>query len=419
MTDVFTAENSPGGPSNSGLTIAVAGAEFGWGSTGKLCAVMAELRRSAPVPLRFIGLASRLSRTLLAAHGVDQWYDVATDDREAVAEVARHENVAAGLVVLEGPAASSLEAVGVPTVFVDSLPFLWTRSDLPSLPLDASVYCAQRCIELEPHSRDLLAAVSNLQWVEAVVLENTGTQGAETSNSSPTAAPFQRALVSFGGLRSPTLTDWTSYPRVVLPATLNALERAGFSAVHVAGNLPREFPWESVRASHPMDGASMKVTYGPLPHAEFLRHVSEADVLLASPGLTTLLEAGARSTPVVCLPPQNLSQIFNGRFHSRAVGADTRVRWPDDVFSEETVLRDRTSSEDAVLRLIYGGISAAAKSPDRAETAVGAGVLAALERAQAGADWSGLARGVGGGGARQVAGHVLALALPTSGAVSG
>ncbi|WP_405835518.1 hydroxymethylcytosylglucuronate/cytosylglucuronate synthase [Streptomyces platensis] len=419
MADVLAAVNSSLGLRNSGLTIAVAGAEFGWGSTGKLCAVIAELRRSAPVPLRFVGLASRLSRTLLAAHGVDQWYDVATDDREAVAEVVRQENVSAGLVVLEGAAASSLEAAGVPTVFVDSLPFLWTRSDLPSLPLDVSVYCAQRCVELEPHSRDLLAAVSNLQWVEAVVLENTGTQGANTGNASPTAVSFQRALVSFGGLRSPTLTDWTSYPRVVLPAALTALERAGCSEVHVAGNLPQEFPRESVRASHPVDGASMKVTYGALPHAEFLRHVSDADVLLASPGLTTLLEAGARSTPVVCLPPQNLSQIFNGRFHSRAVGADTRVRWPDDVFCEEAVLRDRTSSEEAVLRQIYGGISAAAQSPDRAETAVGAGVLAALERARAGADWSGLARGLGSGGARQVAGHVLALARPTSGAVSG
>lgn len=131
MADVLAAVNSSIGLRNSGLTIAVAGAEFGWGSTGKLCAVIAELRRSAPVPLRFVGLASRLSRTLLAAHGVDQWYDVATDDREAVAEVARRENVSAGLVVLEGPAASSLEAAGVPTVFVDSLPFLWTRSDLP------------------------------------------------------------------------------------------------------------------------------------------------------------------------------------------------------------------------------------------------------------------------------------------------
>lgn len=103
MADVLAAVNSSIGLRNSGLTIAVAGAEFGWGSTGKLCAVIAELRRSAPVPLRFVGLASRLSRTLLAAHGVDQWYDVATDDREAVAEVARRENVSAGLVVLEGP----------------------------------------------------------------------------------------------------------------------------------------------------------------------------------------------------------------------------------------------------------------------------------------------------------------------------
>ncbi|MFJ6746940.1 hypothetical protein ACIQNI_01910 [Streptomyces sp. NPDC091266] len=49
---------------------------------------------------------------------------------------------------------------------------------------------------------------------------------------------------------------------------------------------------------------------------------------LTSPGLTTLLEAGALARSVVCLPPQNLSQIFHGRFHSSAVGADIRVRRP-------------------------------------------------------------------------------------------
>ena len=100
-----------------------------------------------------MGLASRLSRTLLAEHGIDRWYDVAVDDRKAVAEVVRQERIVAGLVVLEGPAAMALEGAEVPTVFVDSLPFLWTEGDRAALPMDVSVYCAQRCVDLPAECR--------------------------------------------------------------------------------------------------------------------------------------------------------------------------------------------------------------------------------------------------------------------------
>lgn len=413
-------EHDPGGVAG---TIAVAGAEFGWGSTGKLSAVIAALRARSPRPLRFVGLASRLSRTLLAEHGIDRWYDVAVDDRKAVAEVVRQERIVAGLVVLEGPAAMALEGAEVPTVFVDSLPFLWTEGDRAALPMDVSVYCAQRCVDLPAECRGVLASIGNLRWVEAVV-------SAAPSASAPAPSeqvPMRRALVNLGGLRSPTLGDWTCYPRVVVPAVLSALAAFGVRDAHVAGNLPEAFRAELEAAAGPVGGAGaaggadeagtargeLRVTYGPLGHREFLDRLARADVLLTSPGLTTLLEAGALARPVVCLPPQNLSQIFNGRFHSSAVGADVRVRWPAEVFSEERVLDDRTTAEEAALRVIYGGIADAVRDTGRVRPAVRDGVLAALRRARDGADWRGLADTVGAAGAAQVADHVLALALRT------
>ncbi|MEU5538369.1 hydroxymethylcytosylglucuronate/cytosylglucuronate synthase [Streptomyces sp. NPDC020362] len=395
-------------------TVALAGAEFGWGSTGKLSALIATLRDRSPVPLRFVGIASGLSRTLLSAHGIDRWYDAPADDSQAVADVVRREDVRAGLVVLEGPAAVALEDAGVPTAFVDSLPFLWTKGDRDSLPTDVSVYCAQRCVDLPDECRDVLASITNLRWVEAVMAVPDQARPAASPGGPVPGMPARRALVSLGGLRSPTLTDWTSYPRLVVPAALGALESVGMAEVHVAGNLPAGFAADVDHSS------PMHVTYGPLGHEAFLERLADTDVLLTSPGLTTLLEAGARATPTVCLPPQNLSQIFNGRFHSRAIGADVRVRWPDRVFAEDDVLRDRTTAEEAALRPIYAGIATAAdEDAVRTRAEVRDGILAALLRADAGACWPALADTVGRNGAAQVADHVLDLVLRTPTAARG
>ncbi|GAA4803508.1 hydroxymethylcytosylglucuronate/cytosylglucuronate synthase [Streptomyces ziwulingensis] len=397
----------------SSTTVALAGAEFGWGSTGKLSAVIAALRDRTSGPLRFVGLASGLSRTLLQEHGVERWYDLDVTDRQAVADVVRRERISTALVVLEGPAAIALEAAGVPTVFVDSLPFLWTDGDRDVLPTEVSVYCAQKCLDLPPECQGVLSAVTNLRWVEAVVAHTARASGpapenarAGTGSTRPASdAPWRSALVSLGGLRSPTLTDWTCYPSLVVPATLGALAAAGVREVHVAGNLPAGF---TVDADHP---PGVDVTYGSLPHETFLERLADTDVLLTSPGLTTLLEAGARGRPTVCLPPQNLSQIFNGRHHSHAVGTDVRVRWPQEVFSEADVLRDRTGPEDTALRVIYGGIAAAAAGPDahRVRADVRDAIRAALRDARAGARWTGLTDAVGRHGARQVADRLLAL----------
>ncbi|MFI8872269.1 hydroxymethylcytosylglucuronate/cytosylglucuronate synthase [Streptomyces sp. NPDC055243] len=387
-------------------TVAVAGAEFGWGSSGKLSAVLAALRARSPRPLRFVGLASGLGRPLLSQHAVDRWYDLpagvsAGEGADAMAKVVAAEGIDAAVVVLDGPAAMALEAAGVPTVFVDSLPFLWTEGDLAELPLEASVYCAQQCVELPQECLGVLASVRELRWVEAVI-------GAPPESPRPRGSrpePFRSALVNLGGLRAPGLADWTRYPEIVVPAVLEVLGAYGVREAHVAGNLPADLARRLCGASD----SALSVTAGPLDHGEFLHRLAACDLLLTSPGLTTLLEAGSLSVPTVCLPPQNLSQIFNGRFHSRAVMADVRVVWPPTVFTEDAALAHRPQGEDAALRVIYGGITAAAEAPNapRTVTAVRDGVLEALRRAADGADWGGLAARVGTGGAAQVADALL------------
>ncbi|MCK7623761.1 hydroxymethylcytosylglucuronate/cytosylglucuronate synthase [Streptomyces sp. RS10V-4] len=414
------------GPGPAAVTVAIAGIEFGWGSSGKLSAVLTALRERSARPLRFVGLASGLGRPLLAGQPVERWYDLPDDPggaRAAVGAVARDEEVRAALVVLDGAAAKALEGAGVPTVFVDSLPFLWTDGDRDALPLEVSAYCAQRCPELPDACRGVLDAVRALLWVEAVI-GSAGPGPWPQRRHGP--RPGGTALVNLGGLRAPGLADWTRYPGIVVPAALAALAAYGTREVHVAGNLPpelveRQAAMFHVKRAAGAGGPPMAVTAGPLPHREFLARLAGCEVLLTSPGLTTLLEAGSLGVPTVCLPPQNLSQIFNGRFHSRAVGAAVRTTWPASVVSEETALERRTGGEDAALRVVYDGIAAAygdrgaaaGGGPDgpRPEVvaAVRDGILTALRTAGRGADWGGLARCVGTGGAAQVADALLAI----------
>ncbi|MGX8904244.1 hydroxymethylcytosylglucuronate/cytosylglucuronate synthase [Streptomyces netropsis] len=392
-------------PSREPVTIALSGSEFGWGSSGKLSAVLSALRQRSRSPLRFVGLGSGLGRPLLAEHAVDRWYDLpdtAHGVRAAVEEAVRSQAVRAAVVVLDGTVARALETAGVPTAFVDSLPFMWTEGDRAALPLNATVYCAQQCVELPPECQGILASVRALRWVGAVI----GTPPPPRADA-PAARPCRKVVVSLGGLRAPRLADWTDYPRVVVPVVLEALAAFGVREVRLAGNLPAGLLARLVDR-HP---APLRVTAGALSHSAFLAELAGCDALLTSPGLTTLLEAGSLRVPTVCLPPQNLSQIFNGRAHSRAVDADVRVTWPGEVFQEDEALALRSKGEDHALELIYGGIGRAAARADGGHVAAALkdGVLAALRRTAGVADWGALTAAVGTGGADQVADAVLGI----------
>ncbi|WP_246150914.1 hydroxymethylcytosylglucuronate/cytosylglucuronate synthase [Streptomyces qinzhouensis] len=399
--------NSAAPATRSGLlTVALVGAEFGWGSSGKLSAVLSALHDRPTPPLRFIGMASGLGRPLLAEHTVDGWYDLPDDPGRmtlAVDELVRSQGVRAAVVVLDGAAATALLSSGVPTVFIDSLPFLWSEGDRAALPLDATVYCAQKSVELPPECRTVLADARGLRWVEAVIARPRAAEP-EHGSRRDAGRPYRRALVSLGGLRAPGL-DPEHYPRLVVPAVLEALAAYGIEEAHIAGNLPGDLAGRLIDSS----AAPPRTTAGPLGHGAFLDRLGACDVLLTSPGLTTLLEAGGLSVPTVCLPPQNLSQIFNGRYHSRALGAELRVPWPQDVLVEDEALALRSEGENHALERIYGAIGAAARGDDRQHIghALRDGVLDALHRSTGVGRWDTLTTTVGTGGAAQVADALL------------
>ncbi|HET8683395.1 MAG TPA: hydroxymethylcytosylglucuronate/cytosylglucuronate synthase [Micromonosporaceae bacterium] len=368
--------------------IAVCGVDFGWGSAGKLRAVLRACRALRD-DLRVVVLGTRLGRPVLADQAVEAWYEHWPRERRTLGALLDRHGVAAGLVVLDPAAAEALEEAGCRTVFLDSLPYLWTAAD--ALPFNVTAYCAQYCPQLPRPSWDPLRRVARLHWVEGVM-------------TGPPAGPRDRSLavLNLGGLHSPANPDGNpTYLSLVLAPALAALARAGYRTVHACGNISAVDIPETARVP------AVTIQVGPRPHAEFLALLARAGLLLTSPGLTTLLEASSQATPTVCLPPQNLSQILNGDRFATIVDAGCRVSWPVGVLDLGAVEQARVHGEEAGLAEIDRVLRShdpAAVHPRLLEL-----VEAAILRAGQVRSWSALADDTGRGGAHQVAQVLLGI----------
>ncbi|MBV9142671.1 MAG: hydroxymethylcytosylglucuronate/cytosylglucuronate synthase [Pseudonocardiales bacterium] len=317
--------------------VIICGADFGYGSAGKLAAMAEQLR------IPFIKVGTTLGADVLTeVHCVAQ-HDYPSDVDELHRIVRRH-TIQAALVVLDPLIADMLHQCDVPVVYVDSLPYLWTAAD--PVPVDASAYCAQLCTSLPQSCWAQLRRIRDLRWVEAIV-----------SSVPQQAAPSGPIVVNVGGVGSPSLkAEDAAYPAAVLPAVLEGLTAAGRPVV-VTGNVPQGLREELQNTYASCDPV------GTLSHPDFLALLSSSSLLLTSPGMTTILEAGALGHPTVLLPPQNLSQMLNARLILDACGTGETssgfLDWPTTVIDQNTLAQRRQLGEQAAIGYIYQRIASA------------------------------------------------------------
>lgn len=310
--------------------LVVAAVDFGWGSAGKLDAILAALSQARPP--RLIVLGSGLGRPVLCDLVPEAWYDEWPADESGLRALLGRHDVAAGLVVLDPEAATRIEAARTPCVYVDSLPYLWTDAD--PLPTTVSAYCAQTSLGGGPTPRTL-RRVENLIWV-----------GPITKPVVPAPRDDAVAVVNLGGLHSPGHPCGNpAYLRLVLPAAVHALRAAGARDIHVCGNV-------GAAEVIALVGDDAITSVGPRGHDDFLALTSRAGVLVTSPGLTTLLESLRARTPLACLPPQNVSQILNAEQFAAAAGPQVCVGWPPGVLDLDEVETARGDGELAALKVM-------------------------------------------------------------------
>lgn len=376
------------------MRLLVNATNFGLGSAGKLASVLAELPDATAVVYGselganvFDGSVPIVGR---AASGTP------------LAEVVAAYDVDVALVALDPAVANELTALGLPVVYLDSLPFLWTRQE--EVPTGVDAYLAQMS-PLPIASEGPLRAVDNLTWIEAVV--------PRTRPSAPALGPGPDVVVNLGGLASWfSLADDLAYPWMVLPPLLESLSEAGAGEVLVTtSTVAVPIVTAAAEGDYGID-----VTVRSMPHPEFIAALARCRLLVTSPGLTTLLESGHLRVPTVVLPPQNLSQCLNITGVTAVGGGDRCVHWPGDVLDLAEVEKARRHGEHAAVDLIYRSLSRGRSRQDlRHELRDAmAAALAATPSSPAGA----LTDLMGVGGARQVADCLRSLVWQLAGCLS-
>jgi hydroxymethylcytosylglucuronate/cytosylglucuronate synthase len=344
--------------------------DFGWGSVGKLRLILDELP-GVPVALHPDHGRPGPARELLG-------------DRHQFVSCAP-EQASVALVINDPVAADEITAMGVPVIYVDSLPYLWATP--AEVPKQVAVYCAQRGPYGELAAYNPLTERPEIEWIDPIVPRGRGRRGGGG------------VVVNVGGLHSHLVESAAdAYLRLVLLPLTELLADAGQPVAAVCGNLPR---WACREVALRLPGP---VAVGAQQPSDFEVTLRRADLLITSPGSTTILQAAASELPTILLPAQNLSQVLNTEIFSSAVrGA---VRWPSSVLDRAQVERLRPAGEETVLRYVYSAISAAADSAS-ARAAVRAAIAAGLaEGSTATATPAPIFSAVGMGGAGQVSRRV-------------
>jgi hydroxymethylcytosylglucuronate/cytosylglucuronate synthase len=363
--------------------LVVCGVDFGWGSAGKLSAIGHALLAMCGPQLRIIVVGTGLGRPVLKDLPVVRWEEQV--DPEQLPALLAEQRVGAGLVILDPARAIALERAGCPIVYVDSLPYLWTAQD--RLPYEVTVYAAQLCHVIPRYAWQPLRRIRRLRWVEGI------TPGWASSRRRVQPG---LAVVSLGGLHAPGRAAG-AYEQLVLAPTLQALAAAGFTTIEVCGNVGALAEQVAHLACPALVRSAARA------HSEFLNLLDRATLLVCSPGLTTLIEAGQRCLPTVCLPPQNVSQILNSARFAEQVHPGSRVDWPACVLDMETIEQARPLGEEAAVARLYEALAAATRQRAQIWRDLQEAVGAAIGQAQVYRSWDGLVTGMGMRGAQQVA----------------
>lgn len=313
---------------------------FGWGGLGKLRLILDNLPR-ARVALYGGRRITTLTKEMLGSHHIFEQ----TTQRSDVA-----------LVINDYNAANTIADLNIPVVYVDSLPYLRkTDAEIPAL--DKIVYyCVQKYpIELVPLAKPL-QKVNGIKWIDPIVPSARSRRGG------------QGVVISVGGLHTYDISGLDSeladravaaYLTLILFPLVNQLQAAGRKVFAVSGNLDAD-TCRRLRTLLPECKA-----IGPQSPYAFECILNDADLLITSPGSTTILQAMSSNLPTLLLPPQNNSQIFNARLYSKP-GADT-MQWPTRMLDLEKIDQVRSRGLVAVSNYVYQAIVDAADSHEMSD----------------------------------------------------
>lgn len=290
---------------------------FGLGPNGKLCSIINYNKE-----YEWYACGDKLD---LSIYKENPFIDVCwTKNEKNLEEFIKKYNIKYAVDVLDPDLAIFLKKVGVKVIYVDSLPFMWTKADL--IPYNVDYYCAQKYPEYKMNP--VLKQVKNFVWINPITM---GKIKEQNKNG---------IVINFGGLHSP-FGEGEEYFEIVMKTLLPMLSKkdiiitGGSNVIKLAKKL---FP---------------KITSVTYSHEEFLTKVSNAELFITSPGLTTIYETCGMDIKTIIIPPQNLSQFYNIEIAERICKNVKVLRWNDSNLSMKQIKTLKDKTEEETVKYIY------------------------------------------------------------------
>lgn len=185
-------------------------------------------------------------------------------------------------------------------VYIDILFWMWP--DIPSYLENADYYFIEDFTGVTENIDRIGRNIKN-PIIVGPILDESFREAGESVNRRE-----NKLLVSFGGIESALTQSGinTNYPYFVTEILLKSLEIFNpFDTVIISGG---KKAMDRLRLKYNRPGGN--IFFDTLPHGEFLKELSTASKVVASPGLTTAYEIFAYQVPVMFLPSQNYSQYL-------------------------------------------------------------------------------------------------------------
>lgn len=273
-------------PLKTPLAIGVSAEAFGFGPASKAAAVLHHVMERAPALITI--LADSVAHEFLQREGFKSPGPLHPSRQADLPAIDSIVSTLHGVVVALDPAWATYLSKRVPTLFIDSLGFMWApehfsrNSDL----LAVQIYAAQDVFDSVARLREI--GIKHLVPVGAIV-----TVKQERARSEETVIHLGGLVNIFSSETGLAYLDFAvNLLRPLFPTGQNSSVRL----------------LTSERVPQTTALGNFKVT--PAPHSEAVALFASVRRVYTSPGLTTLLELAALQTPVIPLPPQNFSQAL-------------------------------------------------------------------------------------------------------------
>lgn len=290
---------------------------FGLGPSGKLCSIV-----NNNAQFEWYACGDKLD---LSIYKKNPYKDTCWSKDEKILEsFIKKYDIKCVVDVLDPDLAIFFKKIGVKVIYVDSLPFMWTKADV--IPYDVDYYCAQKYPNFSINP--VLEQIKNFIWVDPITIGEIPKQNKGG------------IVINFGGLHSP-FGEGKEYFEIIMNAILPFLQdneiciTGGENVVNLANEL---FPKISCR------------TYS---HENFLELVSGSKIFITSPGLTTIYETCNMDINTIILPPQNLSQFYNSSIAEKICKNVKILNWNHNSLSFEYLQNFNDKPEEETVKYIY------------------------------------------------------------------